>query len=194
MAQQGSTHSVMIFAVVGVAVTVIPIFLAIGEGPMPNLPILGFAALIIVPVFLLILRKMKEGAQEQARVQEIFRTGARATARIERLQATGWIVNRCHEYVFTLRVTPEGAPAYEREIKALAGFGANPHAGQWVSVVVNREDPAELFIDWTAAPPEPPREASGIEARLAELSTLHARGVISRAELDRERERVLASV
>jgi len=157
-------------------------------------------AAVLLAVYGVITLKVNRG---RARTERLVREGLPGSATILEAQGTGVAVNHRPQVRLRLRVEVRGRPPYETEIREVLPFLGLESVGRErrVPVFVDRDDPESLMIDWNgvadaavASVPAKVDEADGVAARLEKLQALRRRGLISQAEFDEQRKRIVSDI
>lgn len=157
-------------------------------------------SLLLVVVYGAISWKVGKGRARQARLTS---EGLRGFATVLEAEGTGMAVNHRPQVHMRLRVEIPDREPYELEHREILPFLGLESIGlnRRVAVFVDREDPNQLVIDWSAAaqsrPPAAAERGAGTDelaARLAKLDNLHQRGLISKTEFDAQRQRLLSEI
>jgi hypothetical protein len=156
--------------------------------------------------------RMKEKRDSE---RQLFETGTRATATVESVETTGMVLNNINQQiVLTLRVEPRGAAPFVHTRKLFVPFNGIPRTGDVIEVAYDPADTSKvaLAIDWrsdtaggqllisrspaSAAPPAPGAAAETGPERVIEqlerLNRLKEEGVLSDAEFEAQKAKVLA--
>lgn len=141
--------------------------------------------------------------RRRARAERLLRQGQPGFATILEAEGTGVAVNHRPQVRLRLRVEVPGRAPYEIEIREVLPFLGLESVGpqRRVPVFVDREDPKSLMIDWNgianvavASAPAEFESVDAVAARLEKLQTLRRRGLISQAEFDEQRKRVVSDI
>lgn len=114
---------------------------------------------------------------------------------IEGMEQTGVYVNNKPRIAFRLLVRPDEGAEYRVTKKATVPFtavGGLAIGKGFRATVAGPEDPTNMDIDWSAPVAAEPVE--GLSDRLAELEDLRSKGLVSQAEYDAQRRRLLDSL
>lgn len=114
---------------------------------------------------------------------------------IEGMEQTGVYVNNKPRIAFRLQVRPDEGAEYRVTKKATVPFtavGGLAIGKGFRATVAGPEDPTNMDIDWSAPVAAEPVE--GLSDRLAELEELRSKGLVSQAEYDVQRRRLLDSL
>ncbi|MGH8518660.1 MAG: hypothetical protein ACREUE_14505 [Panacagrimonas sp.] len=144
------------------------------------------------------------------RAERLLREGLPGFARILEAEGTGVSVNHRPQVRLRLRVEVSGRASYETEIREVLPFLGLESVGadRRVPVVVDRENPQQLIIDWSgiadaassATPARPSRESAATPdgddtaSRLEKLEFLRRRKLISESEFDTLRRKLLSEI
>lgn len=86
-------------------------------------------------------------AAKQAKEQQLFQTGQRATAVIEGVEGTGVSINDCPQVYLTLRVQPRNGPEFIHQRKLVLPFGSVVQPGYLVEVAYDPANPDNVAIE-----------------------------------------------
>ncbi len=133
--------------------------------------------------------------KSRARQARLMAEGLRGTAVVLQAEGTGVLINQRPQLLLRLRVELPGRALYEVEHREIAPYLGLEALGaqRRVAVIVDRDDPQRLMIDWGAASIARPA-GDVLTTRLEKLKNLHQRGLISDADFDEQRKRVLAEL
>jgi uncharacterized membrane protein len=160
-------------------------------------------------------------ATKQAKEQQLFVTGQRATAVIEGVEGTGVQINDCPQVYLTLRVQPRNGPEFVHQHKLVLPFGSVVQPGYLVDVAYDPANPNDVAIEtdprYVATPPaqyiktRPPEQAAQAAAaampaapasggspptlidQIERLAHLRDSGALTQAEFDQQKARLLGS-
>ena len=156
-------------------------------------------------------------AAKQAREQQLFQTGERATAVIEGVEGTGVTINNCPQVYLTLRVKPRHGAEFVHQRKIVIPFGAVVQPGHLIEVAYDPLRPTEVALEtdprYAATPPAQyvktrPPEAQAVAAavptataaeespptlidQLERLGKLRDSGVLTEAEFQAQKRELL---
>lgn len=86
-------------------------------------------------------------AAKQAKEQQLFQTGQRATAVIEGVEGTGVEINNCPQVYLTLRVQPRNGAEFIHQRKLVLPFGSVVQPGYLVEVAYDPVHPDNVAIE-----------------------------------------------
>ena len=129
-------------------------------------------------------------AHKQSR---LLRTGARASARVVAVEDTGTTVNNDPRVKVRLSVEPEGAEPFEVERKVLVPRTAIPRRGERVEVAYDPDDPSDFTFRMSDLADDPVGGAPDTIDQLAKLGELVEKGLLTREEFEREKQRLLGT-
>jgi Short C-terminal domain len=96
-------------------------------------------------------------ASKQAKEQQLFQTGQRATAVIEGVEGTGMSINDQPQVYLTLRVKPRNGQEFIHQRKLVLPFGSIVQPGYLVDVAYDPANPDNVAIEtdsrYTSTPP-----------------------------------------
>ena len=118
---------------------------------------------------------------------ELVHAGSRASGVVIEVKDTGTTVNNQPRVRLRLRVQPEGEPPFEVERKLLVSRLAIPRAGERVEVAYDPDD-RDRFTFRIADLADAPSRLD----ELAKLADLRSSGVLTEAEFEAEKRRILA--
>jgi putative oligomerization/nucleic acid binding protein len=117
---------------------------------------------------------------------ELVHAGSRAPGVVIEVKDTGTTVNNQPRVRLRLRVQPEGEPPFEIERKLLVSRLAIPRAGERVEVAYDPDD-RDRFTFRVAVLADTPSRLD----ELAKLAELRSSGVLTEAEFEAEKRRIL---
>lgn len=152
-------------------------------------------------------------AAKQAKEQQLFQTGQRATAVIEGVEGTGVEINNCPQVYLTLRVQPRHGSEFIHQRKLVLPFGSVVQPGYLVEVAYDPANPDNVAIEtdprYVATAPaqyiktRPPEQqaqpaaaaAPGAPPTLIEqierLAKLRDSGALTEAEFQQQKKQLL---
>ena len=164
---------------------------------MSETRLLGVIWMIVASFLLLLFWAMKWRA---GRADQLRRTGQPGRAVVRGITDTGATLNEQPLVELTLDVQPDGLPAYtvtKRMVVPRVAVGQLTN-GVPLSVHVDSKDKERFAIDWgslSAAPMGAATVDTGDpEARLRKLKELRSGGLITEAEFESQRKRILESL
>jgi hypothetical protein len=122
---------------------------------------------------------------------ELVLTGSRATAEIVAVEDTGMTVNDDPRVNIRLRVEPEAGEPFEIERKVLVSKVAIPRRGERVDVAYDPEEPSNFTFRLSDLADDPVGGTSDPIDQLAKLGELVDKGLLTREEFEREKQRLL---
>ena len=155
-------------------------------------------AVVLLVVYGLITAAVQRG---RARVERIRRNGLPGFATLLEAEGTGVSVNRRPQVRLRLRVEIPGRAPYEVQMREVLPYLALESVGprRRVPVFVDKADPNSVVIDWSGLSKDDGAASGGpalnpAAERLEKLQDLRRRGLISQAELDEQRRRILEGI
>jgi hypothetical protein len=165
---------------------------------------------IVVALFLaFVYRAMSRRAD---RMEGLRQTGLPGTARVLEMTQTGVYINENPQVKMKLHIEATGIAPYDIEKKAtvpLIALGALG-SGRPLTLFVNPNDHNDVFIDWSgqaaasvAGPPQDATVSAGVDGgdderpgvdRLMDLQKMRDKGLISEAEFEETKARILKSL
>jgi hypothetical protein len=122
---------------------------------------------------------------------ELVHAGRRAPAVVIEVKDTGTTVNNQPRVRLRLRVQPEGEPPFEVERKLLVSRLAIPRVGERVEVAYDPDDRDRFTFRAADLADDVARAPSRID-ELTKLAELRSSGVLTEAEFEAEKRRILA--
>lgn len=158
-------------------------------------------------------------AKKRADAERLFQTGRRATAVIERVEQTATYINNMPSFNVVVRVEPKFGKPFTHETKLVTIGSGVPVPGHLVEVAFDPNDPSKVAFEtqkgmaippgevWVMRRPETEAAAAGVTAdapalsegdtdrldALERLAKLRATGVLTEAEFEAEKARLLNS-
>ncbi|MBK8293292.1 MAG: SHOCT domain-containing protein [Solirubrobacterales bacterium] len=179
--------------VIGIGSLAIGIFKVGFTGDSESLRWLPLGAGILVTTFAVITIPARMGASSTA-VAAAAGNLVPARVTIEGRRETGTFINEKPRIEFDLLVEPENLPSYRVKKKATVPPTAlgNIAVGDGFEAEVNPEKESQIAIDWDA----PFEGSSGKDSRerLEKLAELRSSDLITQAEYENQRERILGSI
>jgi hypothetical protein len=171
---------------------------------------------VAVPALLLLLffGMSRTGRSKALKAQHLVATGARGVGTISQVRDTGVTINENPRVEITMRIEPEdGSPAFDAQKTVTVSRVSIPRAGDRFPVWYDRNDPTQWAygtdMDASQAPAEiqalfqraqqpvtapAARPAGGdVAGELAQLNDLRLKGVLSDAEFEAAKARILGS-
>ncbi|MEA2124658.1 MAG: hypothetical protein QOI80_1440, partial [Solirubrobacteraceae bacterium] len=173
---------------------------------------------VAVPLFLIVigLGAMRGGRSKLAKAQGLVATGARGVGTITTVADTGMTINDNPRVEVTMRIEPEdGSPAFDAQKTVTVSRVAIPRAGDRFPVWWDRNDPTQWAYGTDMDPSQTPPDIQALFARaaaasapvaapaaapasapadeLAKLNDLRLKGVLTDAEFEAAKARVLGS-
>jgi hypothetical protein len=169
---------------------------------------------VAVPALLMLLffGMARSGRAKAVKAQHLVATGARGVGTIANVRDTGVTINDNPRVEITMRIEPEdGSPAFDAQKTVTVSRVSIPRAGDRFPVWYDRNDPTQWAygtdLDPTQAPPDvqalfqratatatpatPAAPASNTAEELTKLNDLRLKGVLSDAEFEAAKARVL---
>jgi len=169
---------------------------------------------VAVPALLLVLflAMARTGRAKAVKAQHLVATGARGVGTIAQVRDTGVTINDNPRVEITMRIEPEdGSPSFDAQKTVTVSRVSIPRAGDRFPVWYDRNDPTQwaygtdmdpsqapadvqaLFqrAQQTAAAPAAPPAGGNVAGELATLNELRRKGVLSDAEFEAAKARVL---
>ncbi|MGH8518659.1 MAG: hypothetical protein ACREUE_14500, partial [Panacagrimonas sp.] len=81
--------------------------------------------------------------------RRLEREGERASATVLQVESTNVLINRRPQVRLRLRIEPAGKSPYEVSRLEVVGLGQSVMPGRRLAVLVDREKPDSLVIDWS---------------------------------------------
>ena len=119
----------------------------VSDGAVMAGGIIGFIGVTWAVVGLAVMGYYRKVARRAASEQQLFQTGQRAVAVVERVAPTATSINENPQIVLTLRIKPEGEPEFLHQRKLVVPVNAVPLPGSLVNVAFDPNDRGRVALE-----------------------------------------------
>lgn len=170
---------------------------------MPGLPIaadvvtiaiIAIGLVLSTGLSIVLLNWVKNNAgQPSKKSRALMASGIEAPGVIQKVTDTGARINRNPRIRLELEVQPPGETAFTVSHTETFSLVQIPQAGQSVTVFYDPNDRSQMAIKLKAPSVKPSTESDSIE-KLNQLADMHDRGLITDAEFEQKKQKLLGEL